>query len=119
MGPGRVSHLWFGFEFGKFPLKIPNFSIFFPLGQKNLFETGQKVPGSKASRPLIYCGSKVMLGSGQGPSLLTRLEIPNTYIRKFSSNWQRMGEEKVSNTNSKIKFFCHKFLFVVLFRFSQ
>jgi len=24
-GSGRVSHLWFGFEFGKFPLKMSNF----------------------------------------------------------------------------------------------
>jgi len=26
--PGRVSHLRFGFEFGKFPLKMSKFSIF-------------------------------------------------------------------------------------------
>jgi len=31
---GRVSYLWFGFGYGKFPLKILNLSIFFPLGQK-------------------------------------------------------------------------------------
>jgi len=30
--PGWVSPLWFAF--GKFPLKIPNFSIFGPSGQK-------------------------------------------------------------------------------------
>jgi len=60
---GRISHLWFGF--GKFPLKIPNFSIVFLLNQKNLFRS--KVPGSKTGQPLIYCGSKVW--SGQGPSL--------------------------------------------------
>jgi len=32
VGPGQVlvSHLWFGFEFGKFPLNMSNFSIFFP-----------------------------------------------------------------------------------------
>jgi len=33
---GRISHLWFGSGFGKFPLKIPIFS-FSPLDQKNLF----------------------------------------------------------------------------------
>jgi len=38
------------------------FSIFFPLGQKNLFGSGQKIPGSKAGRPLIYYGSKVSSG---------------------------------------------------------
>jgi len=26
-GSGRVSHLWFGLEFGKFPLKTSNFPI--------------------------------------------------------------------------------------------
>jgi len=40
----RVSYLWFGFEFGKFSLKMPNFWIFFPKGKKNLFGSGQKVP---------------------------------------------------------------------------
>jgi len=39
---GRVSHLWLGPGFGKFPLKILNFSIFSPSGQKNLFGSGQK-----------------------------------------------------------------------------
>jgi len=34
--PGRVSHLWFGFEFQKFPLKMSNFLIFFSSGQKNI-----------------------------------------------------------------------------------
>jgi len=54
-GLGRVSHLWFGFEFGKFPLKMSNFSFF-------SLRVGRKVPGSKLGRPLIYCGSKVSLG---------------------------------------------------------
>jgi len=70
VGSGLVSHLWFGFGYGKFPLKISNFS---PLDQKNLFGSDQKVPGSKAGWPLIYCGSKVCLGRvglGQGPSLI-------------------------------------------------
>jgi len=58
-GSGWVSHYWFGVDFGKFLLKMANFSISFPLGQKNLFGSGQKVPGSKAGEPLIYCGSKV------------------------------------------------------------
>jgi len=44
------------------------FFNFFPSAQKkSLWVSGQKVPGSKASQPLIYCGSKV--SSGQGPSL--------------------------------------------------
>jgi len=48
-------------EFGKFPLKMSNFSIFFPLDQKNVF-LGWKVCGLKAGRPLIYCGAKVSSG---------------------------------------------------------
>jgi len=51
---GRVSHLWLGYGFGKFPLKMLNFSIFCP--------SGQKVPRSQPGWPLIYCGSKVYLG---------------------------------------------------------
>jgi len=65
---GRVSHLWFGFEFGKFPLQTSNFSIFFPSGQKKSLRAGRKVPRSKAGQLFIYFGSKVSLGkvgSGQ------------------------------------------------------
>jgi len=43
-GLGRVSHLWFGSEFGNFPLKIPNF-IFLPL---------RKYLGQSKTGPLIY-----------------------------------------------------------------
>jgi len=66
--PGQVSHLWLGYGFGKFPLIASNFSIFCPSGQKNVIGSGQKVPGSKPGRPLIYCRSKVW--SGQCPSLV-------------------------------------------------
>jgi len=41
---GRVSHLWFWFEFGKFPLKTSNFQFFSLRVKKNLFESDQKVP---------------------------------------------------------------------------
>jgi len=67
VGLGRVSHLWFGFEFVKFPPKMSIFQFFSLRIKKNLFGSGRKVPGSKADRPLIFCGSKV--SSGQGPSL--------------------------------------------------
>jgi len=56
---GQVSHLWFKFGFGKFPLKIPKFS----------FGLSQKVPWSKMGRRLFLLRVKNMLGSGQGPSL--------------------------------------------------
>jgi len=51
--PGRVSHLWFGFEFGKFPLKISNFQFFSLRIKKNIFGPGKKVPGSKVDWPFI------------------------------------------------------------------
>jgi len=48
---GRVSHLWF--EFGKFPLKITNFSIFSPSGWVKKYPDQRRV---------IYCKSKVCMG---------------------------------------------------------
>jgi len=42
--------------------KNNKFCNFFPSGQKNLFGSGQKVPGLKAGQPLIYCWSKVSSG---------------------------------------------------------
>jgi len=36
MRPGRVSHLLFGFEFGKFPLKNVKIFNFFPLIKKKI-----------------------------------------------------------------------------------
>jgi len=47
LGSGRVSHLWFGLEFGKLPLKMLNFSTFFPSDQKNCF-------GSSRVRAHLY-----------------------------------------------------------------
>jgi len=69
VGSGRVSHLWFGFEFGKFPLKMSNFSIFLPFGSKKSLQVGSestRVGGGSASY-LLWVKSK--LRSGQGPSL--------------------------------------------------
>jgi len=47
VGLGRVNHLCFGFELGKFPLKMSNFSIFFPSGQV------EKYPGQRRVGLLI------------------------------------------------------------------
>jgi len=67
-GSGQVSHLRFGFEFGKFPLKMSNFSIFFPLGQKKSLRVGKyRVEGGSATY-LQWVKSK--FGSCKGPSLL-------------------------------------------------
>jgi len=60
-GSGQVRHLWFGLEFGKYPLKMSKFSIFFPSGQKRT-----RLKGGSASY-LLRVKSK--LGEGQGPSL--------------------------------------------------
>jgi len=57
VGLGQVSHLWFGF--GKFPRKIPNFSIFALRVKKNITGLGQKVPG-----PGSKVGCPRMLRSG-------------------------------------------------------
>jgi len=58
----RSAIYWFGFGFGKFLLKMSNFLIFLPLGQKKYLRVG-----SKAGQPLSYCKSKVSsswVGSG-------------------------------------------------------
>jgi len=83
---GWVSHLWFGFGFGKFPLKTPNFQ-FFPLQvKKNLLRSDQKVPRSKKGKPLVYCGSKVYSGWVRlGPIL--RRERNYGYIYTCGQNW--------------------------------
>jgi len=53
---GRVTHLWIGF--GKLPLKIPNFSIFLPSGQKISSGQFKKYPGQKRVSLLFTAGQK-------------------------------------------------------------
>jgi len=49
-GSGLVSHLWFGFEFRKFPLKTSDFSIFSLRVKKNLVGSeSTRVEGGSAS----------------------------------------------------------------------
>jgi len=49
---GRVSHLWFEFELGKFYLKMSNFQ-FFPFGSKKVSLDGvKKYPGQRRSGPI-------------------------------------------------------------------
>jgi len=77
--PGRVSHLGFGFEFGKFPLKMSNLSMFSPSGQKKSLRVGSEstwIEGGSASYLLQV---KRKLGSGQGPSLLSSREMTQNY----------------------------------------
>jgi len=69
VGLGRVSHLWFGFEFEKFALKTSNFSIFCPLGQKKSFRAGSESTRDGGGSASYLLRVKHKLGSGQGPSL--------------------------------------------------
>jgi len=69
VGSGQVSHLWFGLEFGKFPLKTSNFSIFFPSDQKKSLRVGSESTRVKAGSASYLLWVKSKLGSGQGPSL--------------------------------------------------
>jgi len=65
VGSGWVSHLWFGFEIGKFPQKMSNFSIFFLSGQKKslrVWKENTRIEDRSASY-LLRVKSK--LGSGQ------------------------------------------------------
>jgi len=68
--PGRVSHLRFGFEFQKFPLKMSNFSIFFLSGQKKLLRVRSESTRVEARLVSYLLRVKSKLGSGQGPSLV-------------------------------------------------
>jgi len=61
---GRVSHLWLGFEFGKFPLKMANFSIFFPLDQKKYLLVGSESTLVEGGSATYLLGVKSKLGSG-------------------------------------------------------
>jgi len=66
---GRFSHFWFEFGFGKFPLKIPNFSILL-FGSKNIsLGRVKRYPGQRRVSLLFTASQRYMLGSGQGPSL--------------------------------------------------
>jgi len=61
------------------PKNVKFFNIF-PFGSKKI-SSGQKVPGSKAGRPLIYCGSKVSSGRVESEPISTPAQI-NTKGKK-------------------------------------
>jgi len=70
---GRISHLWFGFGFGKFTLKIPNFSIF-SLRVK-------KYPGQRHVGLLSTASQKyALVGSGPISTLRIFLTNPSLYL---------------------------------------
>jgi len=70
VGSNWVSHFWFESKFGKFPLKIPNFSIFSLSGQTKSLQVGSKSTGVKDRSASYLLQVKSMLGSGQGLSLV-------------------------------------------------
>jgi len=58
-------------EFGKFLLKMSNFSIFFPSGKKIMLGQVKKYPGQRRVGLLFTAGQKyAQVRSGQGPSLV-------------------------------------------------
>jgi len=57
VGLGRVSHLWFGFEFGKFPLKKSIFQFSFSSGQKKSRQV-RKYPGLRRVGLLFTASQK-------------------------------------------------------------
>jgi len=67
---GCVSHLCLGFGFEKFPLKMSNFSIVFPSGQKKSLQVGLKSTWVKSGLASHLLWVKSKSGLGQGPSLL-------------------------------------------------
>jgi len=82
VGSGRVSHLWFGFEFGKFPIKMSNFSIFFPSGQKKSLQVGSKNIWVKGGSASYFLRVKSKLRLGQGPSLLGTISFSEQVFPK-------------------------------------
>jgi len=90
-GSGRVSHLWFGLKFRKFPLKMSNFSIF-------SLRVGSKSTRVKSGSAFYLMRVKSKLGSGQGPSLLLfDPELPNPINQ--SSHFFHSGFHKYRITN--------------------
>jgi len=76
VGLGWVSHLWYGFGFGKFPLKIPNFSIFSFWIKKISSGRVQKYLGQRRVS-LLFTASQKYAWVGSGPiSLETKSNLP-------------------------------------------
>jgi len=76
VGTNRLSHLWFGFGFGKFPLKTLKNLIFFPFGSKQIsLGRVKKYPDQRRVSLLYIKGQKyAKVGSGH-ISTLTVLNL--------------------------------------------
>jgi len=100
-GSGWVSHLWFGFEFGKFPLKMSNFTIF----SLRVEPESTQVKGVSASY-LLRVKSKLRLG--QSPSLVLIVTYiywgcPSTW-RDHWPDWGASDLRLVPRLNDSILF---------------
>jgi len=87
VGSGQPSMVWVWVA--KISPKNINFFNFFSLrSKKNLFRSSQKVPGSKAGRLLIYCGSKVSSHLvGSGPISTKNLSLHHSDFLSNSEIW--------------------------------
>jgi len=87
VGLGQVSHPWFEYGFGKFPLKMSNFSIFCPSGQKISLDQVKKYPGQRQFGLFFTAGQKyVGVWSGQGPSLRCHIK-EKLFSPSLPSHW--------------------------------
>jgi len=97
--PGWVSHLWFGLEFGKLPLKTSNFSIFFPSGQKKLLRVGLESTRVRAGSASYLLRVKSKLGSGllASKSLVVSLKTICLIIFKIVGCYEDLLNHDLSN----------------------
>jgi len=122
---GQVSYLRFGFEFGIFPLKIPNFSIFsLPVKNKS-HRVGSKSTQVKDSSTTYLLRVRSMLRSGQGPSLKICCHYDSSWLLNcvslyFQSTWpfhywnnnDLMQYRDSGNVNTFIRILYHSHLLI-------
>jgi len=73
------------------PLSLENFPQitnfqFFPLGQKNLVGSGQKISGSKMVGTLIYCKSEDARSGRVGSGPISNIRSPTTILSKLKDS---------------------------------
>jgi len=79
---GSATFVW-GLEI--FPLNIPNFSMFYPLGQKKSHCVGSKSTRVKAGLASYLLRVKSVIGSGQGPSLTLTAHLLVSFFASLCS----------------------------------
>jgi len=107
---GQVRHFWIKSRFGKFPLKIPNFSTFSLWVKKISWGWVKKFPG----QPLIYSGSKVCLGWVKAQlysqvALVSQFDISFwIFVISLEFFWKKLKWQNF------FQFFTYRFYFVLL-----